>query len=107
MPDETRADAIHEPLPPTTTAAQDLTAKGQRGINLIWEQTQSYISLSVVGTTCGGVIVSVIGRFFAPQLAVTFPAEWWTIVGLVIGFYFGRTNHTRTGGVGDRGEEHR
>jgi hypothetical protein len=30
---------------------------------------------------------------------VPFPPEWWTIVGLVIGFYFSRTNHEKVGGV--------
>lgn len=95
-------EAQQQPLTPTTTAEQDLTAKGQRGINLIWERTQAYISISVVGTTCLGVLTSIIGRLFVPQTAVTFPAEWWTILGLVIGFYFGRTNHTRSGGVGQR-----
>ena len=84
----------------TTTEEQDLHSASQRGINRTWEDTQARISLMVVGTTCVGVIVNVALRAFLPALAsVAFPAEWWTIVGLVIGFYFGRTNHARVGGV--------
>lgn len=79
---------------PTTTAEEDLVTAGQRNINRVWEYTQSAISLIVVITTATGVLA---GRF---QLTTSpLPAEWWTIVGLVIGFYFSRSNHTRTGGV--------
>jgi hypothetical protein len=81
--------------PPTTTAEQDLRSAGQRNINKIWEYTQSYVAVIVVTTTALGIFVGrVFQGFEATQL---FPAEWWTIVGLVIGFYFGRTNHSRIG----------
>lgn len=77
-----------------TRQALVLSTSGQRRINLIWEVTQAVIAVSIVLTTCVGVFI---GR---AMNAVAFPAEWWTIVGLVIGFYYGRTNHARTGGVG-------
>ncbi len=78
---------------PRTTAEQDLKTAGQRKINAIWEYTQSYVAIAVVTTTAIGVFV---GRVTQGN-SVPFPAEWWTIVGLVIGFYFGRTNHARIG----------
>jgi hypothetical protein len=91
-------DESHRNIPttidPTTTAEQDRVTAGQRRINRVWEFTQSVVSLLVVFTTAVGVLV----RVFHPA-ATALPAEWWTIVGLVIGFYFSRTNHTKTGGV--------
>jgi len=78
-----------------TTSEEDRHTASQRRVNLIWEYTQSGIALLTILTTCIGVFV---GRLFIGS-APPFPAEWWTIVGLVIGFYFGRTNHQRVGGV--------
>lgn len=119
-----RPAAGQEPLRPTTTGEQNLqsagareavalqtlgereahilSSEGRRKINLIWETTQAAIALVVVVTTC---IAIFIGRVLH-ESDTAMPAEWWTICGLVIGFYFGRTNHTKTGGVGDgpRGE---
>lgn len=74
-------------------AAKVLLTEGQRRVNLIWEGSQAAIALMVVITTCAGVVAV---RIFGVD-GSTFPPEWWTIVGLVIGFYFGRTNHSRVG----------
>ncbi len=70
-----------------------LHAAGQRKTNLIWERTQSVIALSIVLTTCAGIAALSSLRFFhevGADKMPTFPPEWWTVVGLVIGFYFGR-----------------
>lgn len=83
---------------PTTTAEQDRSTQGQREVNLIWEGTQRLIALSVIA-----VALSV-----AAWLAVTSETDTKTaaavflygVANLVIGFYFGRTNHTRVGGIG-------
>jgi hypothetical protein len=75
--------------------ANALRTEGHRKTNLIWERTQSVIALAVVLTTCAGVAALTVIRFFNFDQAITFPPEWWTILGLVIGFYFGRTNHER------------
>jgi hypothetical protein len=76
-----------------------LHTAGQRKTNLIWERTQSVIALAVVLTTCSGIIALSLIRFWhdnlGPERLPSFPPEWWTILGLVIGFYFGRTNHSR------------
>jgi len=87
----------------TTTSEEDRKTAGQRRINIIWEATQAIIALSVTGT----------GMYTASQLAlrsdttdsnksiaITAFLLISNTVFLVIGFYFGRTNHQRVGGVG-------
>ncbi len=85
-----------------------LHSAGQRKTNLIWERTQSIIALAVVLTTCGGIIALSSVRFWHADISLeklpSFPPEWWTILGLVIGFYFGRTNHSRLGDPSPKGE---
>lgn len=96
--------------PALTTAEEDRTSLGQRQINKIWEYTQAAIAITVTFT---GMIVAAIltvigddtpGRVGAAAAALVFITS---TVNLVIGFYFGRTNHTRTGGVGDKGNKER
>ena len=72
-------------------------ASGQRRVNLMWEVTQAIIAISVVEAVL----------FVGVQNALNDPAGAAFVLlsglaNLVIGFYFGRTNHTRTGGTGDR-----
>lgn len=83
------------PIPSTTTREEDRHSAGQRQINRVWEFTQAVIAVSVTASTL-------------------FVAGWQVVYGsgdmaaflllsnaffLVIGFYFGRTNHQRVGGV--------
>ena len=83
-------------LSPQTTAEQNRVAIRQMRINLIWEVTQSLIALSVTTATI----------YTAMRLALLSPGESAAFLlmsnsfFLVIGFYFGRTNHQKTGGVG-------
>jgi hypothetical protein len=82
----------------STTVEEDLKSAGQRKINDVWEFTQAAIASLIVLTTCIGIIVGrVVQREVGPS--AIFPPEWWTILGLVIGFYFGRTNHARAGDI--------
>lgn len=82
-----------EPLTPTTTAEESY---GQRRVNLIWEATQALIAVTV---TCSTLYV-------AAQLALKDSGAQAAFLllsnafFLVIGFYFGRTNHQRSGGIG-------
>lgn len=77
-------------------AELDRVTHGQRRINLVWELTQALIALAVTLTTL----------YVSAALAVKDDAQTAAFLllsnafFLVIGFYFGRTNHTRTGGVG-------
>jgi len=83
-------------LPPSTTSEQDRKTAGQRRVNIIWEVTQALIAIWVTGATL----------YVSSKLALKDAAETAAFLllsnafFLVIGFYFGRTNHQRTGGVG-------
>lgn len=86
-----------QPLTPTTTAQQDLTFLGQRKINLIWEYSQAAIALIVV--VCN-MVAALFYVFHQQDLNV--PPVLSSSLFLVIGFYFGRTNHSQIGGVGEK-----
>jgi len=90
-----------ESLSPTTTAEQDKHSAGQRDINLIWERTQMRIALSVIWASLFvGAVLSVTGKWLGTsdmQLAAI--VFLFGVANLVTGFYFGRTNHQKIGGV--------
>jgi hypothetical protein len=94
-------------LPSTTTAEEDrssagsrdevsLRTAGQRRINVIWEITQAAIALAVTGSTL----------YVSAALALKDQGQTAAFLllsnafFLVVGFYFGRTNHQRVGGIG-------
>jgi len=83
------------PQAPTTTLEEDRHALGQRHINLIWELTQALIALTVTSATLYVSAVLAV-RGDGGQAAFLLLSNAFF---LVIGFYFGRTNHTRAGGV--------
>lgn len=95
MPDE-QTPTAQVSLPPTTTAAQDLTLHSQRRVNLIWEITQALIAIAVTAATLAAS-VSLVLRGTPGEAAFLLLSNAFF---LVIGFYFGRTNHQRTGGIG-------
>jgi hypothetical protein len=74
--------------PAVTTLEEDLHSASQRKVNITWEYTQSFVAVVVV-------LANIVGALYtgadSPLLANAFF--------LVIGFYFGRTNHARVGGV--------
>lgn len=81
-----------------------MLAASDRRVNHVWEYTQSVIAVFVVVTTCGGVL-------YFSQGDRRMPPEWWTIAGLVIGFYFGRVRPPvpmlRTGAERERATDRR
>lgn len=83
-----------EPTPPQVETA--LKTTGQRRVNLIWEVTQACIALGVTFATlwvsANMALMSGTDRAAFLLLGNAFF--------LVIGFYFGRTNHQRMGGTG-------
>ena len=82
-----------QPIPPTTTAQEDLTTAGQRKVNLIWEYTQAIIALIVTVISMGAAIVAMWkGEEVSAFLSF--------VCGNIIGFYFSRTNHAAIGGIG-------
>lgn len=81
---------------PTTTAEQDLRSAGQREINLIWERTQAGIAITVVGANILYIFILVFVKDItstATNAAVLLSNAFF----LIVGFYFGRTNHARIG----------
>jgi len=79
---------VAESVAPTTTLEDDRRTSGQRRINIIWEVTQAFIATSITGAfifaKLSGIETSALDNTFF----------------MVVGFYFGRTNHARTGGIG-------
>lgn len=84
------------------------TTEGQRAINLLWENTQSRIALFVViaGIFTNSIVIVLliimIRQISVVQVAlVSMCLQFINLTtGIVIGFYFSRTNHAAIGGVG-------
>ena len=73
----------------------DRVTHGQRRVNLIWEVTQAAIALAVTLTTLFvSTMLALRGDIDRAATLLLSNAFF-----LVVGFYFGRTNHQRTGGV--------
>lgn len=89
-------------------AANKLRTEDQRRISGIWERTQQIIALSVVEISLLVAAIKAIEATFSDQasteagVAFVFLAS---VANLVIGFYFGRTNHQKVGGDATRDEE--
>jgi len=86
------------PLPSKTTHQQDLTSAGQRHINVMWERTQQIIAVSVTSITL--IVCSYLVVNGPPETSVPAFMLLSNVFFLVVGTYFQRTNHTKTGGVG-------
>lgn len=84
----TGPDHPAQSIEPTTTAEENRKFAGQRRVNIIWEVTQAVIAISVTAAALTSALRSTSGELLSNAFF------------LVIGFYFGRTNHQRTGGVG-------
>jgi hypothetical protein len=83
-------------LPPTTTVQQDLVVAAQRHISVIWEYTQAFIAIMLVGA-----FISIEVRIvFVEHAGQEVPTVLATLCGMVVGSYFQRTNHMNIGGVG-------
>jgi hypothetical protein len=100
MADEQRS------LAPKTTEQEDLITAGQRRINLIWEYTQAVVAIVVVifamllNATTVLLLISYNRDITAAQtIGLSFVN---LICGMVISFYFSRTNHAAIGGVGPK-----
>lgn len=87
---------------PTTTAEEDRKTASQREINRIWESTQRQIALWVIGSALiVASILAMLGKWIgAPDIQLAAIVFLFGVANLVTGFYFGRTNHQRSGGVG-------
>lgn len=93
---------VAESLSPSTTSEQDRITAGQRTINLIWETTQMRIAVSVIWASLFvAALLAVMGMWLGtPDMQLAAIVFLFGVANLVTGFYFGRTNHQRSGGVG-------
>lgn len=83
-------------IPASTTSEEDRKTAGQRRINIIWESTQSFIAVLVtLATLLVASTLTIRGDESTAAFLLLSNAFF-----LVIGFYFGRTNHQRVGGIG-------
>ena len=87
------------PVPPTTTTQEDLVTAGQRKVNLIWEYTQSAVTILVV---LANMVVATYHGLNVSNAGVvdSHPVILSSALFLILGFYYSRTNHTSIGGVG-------
>lgn len=79
-----------------TISAEVKRTAGQRTINVIWEVTQAVIALAVTMATLFAAVSLVLQGKPADAAFLLLSNAFF----LVIGFYFGRTNHQRMGGIG-------
>jgi len=79
-----------EPRTPQQTETTLRTA-GQRRINIIWEYTQAMIAGTISVTVLGVAAILAL----RPETQVGAFVFLTGAANLVIGFYFGRTNHAR------------
>lgn len=90
---------------PTSTEEENLVSASQRAVNLIWETTQMKIALSVIWAALVVAAVLAIGGKLTgstPDVQLAAVVFLFGVANLVTGFYFGRTNHTKVGGVSQR-----
>lgn len=90
------------PLAATTTTEEQRKAAGQPAINAVWENTQMRIALSVIWAALFvSSVLAVAGRLLgSAEVQLAAIVFLFGVANLVTGFYFGRTNHQRTGGIG-------
>lgn len=71
---------------------------GQRRVNLIWEWTQAVLAVQII---IANMVVGIVqGLGYAGNRE--YPVILSSALFLVIGFYFGRTNHSAVGGIGKK-----
>lgn len=110
QPDKLVTKESRQTLAPNTTEEQDTVTAGQRKINLIWEQTQRAIAIFsvfsgiLINAVVIGLILALAREMTVNQLAIISMCLQFInlTAGIVIGFYFSRTNHQKTGGVGEK-----
>lgn len=86
-----------------TETETSLRSEGQRVVSMLWETTQKTIAMVTVGGAVSlSVVVVVFGKWLALEADVRIAAFMFvaSAANLVIGFYYGRTNHQRVGGPG-------
>lgn len=96
QPADTTAQTTAKTVASSVKADADiLRTEDQRRISGMWERTQQIIALSVVEATLLVILIQVARGDPDVKTAL---AILFGLANLVIGFYFGRTNHQKVGG---------
>jgi hypothetical protein len=98
-----RSKVVDDTIPTNKSIEAALVSEGRRKINAKWETTQRQLALSVVfSSLLVAVILSIGGlRLGTEQVQLAAMVFIFGAANLVTGFYFGRTNHQREGGVAE------
>lgn len=86
-------------LPPTTTQEEQRVTQGQRTINKLWEMTQAVIAIEVTSAAIAACFILIFKYGAEVTTVLTALQLLSNACFLIVGFYFSRTNHTKTGGV--------
>lgn len=82
-----------------TTAEQDRNTAGRRLVNFTWEDTQKKLAMFAVGIANIVAAIVVLRGVFLGVSDASLTMAAFTLLSssnfLIIGFYFGRTNHAR------------
>jgi hypothetical protein len=97
--------AVAAPQPTAVQKETTLRTASQRRVNIIWEVTQACIAVGVVGVTLYANFISATESGSNTSFQPAALTQLDVMAGLVIGFYFGRTNHQRMGGVTMPGDD--
>ena len=90
------AESIPEKQRVDEQAERSLVTAGQRRVNIMWEVTQSIIAITVtIASLYIAGVLALNGNEDNSAFLLMSNAFF-----LIIGFYFSRTNHSKTGGVG-------
>lgn len=104
MPERVEPDDPIRAAPVSAAQAEtSLRTEGQRVVSMLWETTQRNIALMTVGGAVWlALVVVVFGGWLDLEKDVRIAAFMFVAgaANLVIGFYYGRTNHQRVGGPG-------
>lgn len=95
---EVASPHVERSVAPTTTSEQDLVTAGQRRVNIIWEVTQAVIAVMVTGAVLAiaGMMILNTRQDDDAQAFLLLSNAFF----MIVTFYYQRTNHTKTGGVG-------
>lgn len=80
----------------------ELKSRGQRETSDMWERTQRQVALWVISSSLFvAVVLAIFGKWLGfPEIQLAAVVALFSMANNLTGFYFGRTNHTKVGGVG-------
>lgn len=99
IPAAVNISPVPRSIAPTTTEEEQKVTQGQRAINRLWEITQAIIAVEVTSAAIAACFVLIFKYGHEVTTVLTALQLLSNACFLIVGFYFSRTNHTKTGGV--------